>query len=82
MTHLIAHITGLEAYEFVHFLGDCHIYPEHETALREQVSRVPIHPFPTLRITTTRERIEYYRPEDFVVEGYQSEGVIAMAMKA
>jgi thymidylate synthase len=82
LTHLLAKVTGLEAYEFVHFLGDCHVYPEHEAALREQMKRTPVHPFPTLRITTLREKIEDYKVVDFVVEGYQSEGTLAMAMKA
>ena len=82
LTHLLAKVTGLEAYEFVHFLGDCHVYPEHEAALREQLNRTPVHPFPAVRITTLREKIEDYQVDDFVVEGYQSEGILAMAMKA
>lgn len=37
LTHMIAHVTGLKAGEFVHTLGDAHIYTNHMDALKQQV---------------------------------------------
>ena len=37
LTHMIAHVTGLSAGEFVHTLGDAHVYNNHFDALKEQV---------------------------------------------
>jgi len=49
LTHLLAKHTGLEAYEFVYFLGNCHIYEEHIEPLKEILMRDP-YEFPTLHI--------------------------------
>jgi thymidylate synthase len=79
LTHLLAHHTGLVAHEFVHVIGDAHIYKGHEDALREQCTRKPF-PFPTVRICNKKEQIEEYTLDDFVVESYQCHGVIQMKM--
>ena len=49
LTILLAHIVGLEPGEFVHVIGDTHVYINHEEALREQIEREP-RPFPTVGI--------------------------------
>ena len=41
LTHMIAHVTGLSAGEFVHTLGDAHVYNNHFDALKEQVTLRP-----------------------------------------
>lgn len=52
LTHLIARETGLEVGEFIHTLGDAHIYSNHFEQVETQLSRTP-RPFPTLRIDST-----------------------------
>ena len=91
LTHLLAKHTGLEAHEFVYFLGNCHIYEEHIEPLKEILKRDP-YEFPTLRINIkdiqtretreTRENISDYKVEDFEVIGYKSHEVIKMPMVA
>ncbi len=49
MLHLIAQITKLEPYEFVHVLADAHVYRDHVEAAREQLGREPF-PSPTLSL--------------------------------
>ena len=80
-THLIAKHCGLEAYEFVHFLGNCHIYEHHIEAMKQQILREPFD-FPTLYIKQIRENIDDYQVEDFEVHNYQSHEAIKMNMIA
>ncbi|KAG2005475.1 thymidylate synthase [Coprinopsis cinerea AmutBmut pab1-1] len=80
LTHMIAHVTGTEAHELVIQLGDAHVYRDHVEALEEQLKREP-RPFPKIR--WAREGIvdiEDFKYEDFVVEGYNPHGPIAMKM--
>ena len=70
LTHLLAKHCGLEAYEFVHFMGNCHIYEEHIEGAKIQIQREP-YPFPTLSIKKIRENINDYQVEDFEVHNYQ-----------
>ena len=81
LTHLIAKHCGLEAYEFVYFKGNCHIYEEHIEGIKEQVKRKP-YKFPTVSILKARENINDYQVEDFEVNGYQSHDTIKMKMIA
>ena len=71
LTHLIAKHCGLEAYEFVYFKGNCHIYEEHIDGLKLQITREP-YPFPSITIKETRENINDYQVEDFVINNYFS----------
>ena len=81
LTHLIAKHCGLEAYEFVHFIGNCHIYEDHIEAMKEQIVREPFE-FPTLSINTIRDNISDYQVEDFEINNYKSHDVIKMKMVA
>ncbi len=81
LTHLIAKHCGLEAYEFVHFMGNCHIYENAIDACKLQITREP-YPFPTLSIKQVRENISDYTIEDFIINGYQSHDAIKVAMVA
>ena len=81
LTHLIAKHCSLEAYEFVHFMGNCHIYEEHIEPIKEQLGREP-HRFPTISIKQVRENINDYCVEDFEVQNYTSHEAIKMKMVA
>lgn len=81
LTRMIAHVTGLKAGEFVHVLGDAHVYNNHVDALEEQVRREP-KPFPKLSIREREElkSIDDFVMEDFVLEGYECHKAIKMKM--
>ena len=81
LTHLIAKHCGLEAYEFVHFVGNCHIYEDHVEPMKEQLGRKPF-TFPTVSIKQVRENINDYQLDDFEVHNYQSHDAIKMKMVA
>jgi thymidylate synthase len=81
LTHLIAKHCGLEAHEFVYFMGNCHIYEEHIETIQTQLNREPF-PFPTVAIKEIRENINDYIVDDFVVSDYQSHEAIKMKMVA
>jgi thymidylate synthase len=81
LTHLLAKHCGLEAHEFIYFMGNCHIYEEHIDAAKLQVTREPL-PFPTLSITQVRENINDYQVDDFEIHNYISHEQIKMKMVA
>jgi len=81
LTHLLAKHCGLEAYEFIHFMGNCHIYEEHIEGAKLQIQREP-YPFPTLSIKQIRENINDYQVEDFEVHNYQHHPQIKFQMVA
>ncbi|XP_030759948.1 thymidylate synthase isoform X2 [Sitophilus oryzae] len=78
-TYMIAHITNLKPGEFVHTLGDSHVYLNHVDALKEQLTREP-RPFPTLRIKRKVENIEDFTFEDFELSGYNPHPKLNMTM--
>jgi len=81
LTHLIAKHCRLEAYEFVHFVGNCHIYEDHIEPMKEQILREPFE-FPTVSIKQIRENINDYQVEDFELHNYKSHDAIKMKMVA
>ena len=68
LTMMIAQVTGYEPGEFVHTLGDTHIYENHVEQVKLQLSREP-RPLPTMTIAK-RESIFDFEYEDFVLSGY------------
>jgi len=76
---MIANVTGLKPGDFVHSLGDAHVYSNHVDALRKQIQREP-RKFPVLRIKRSVECLENFVVEDFVVEGYDPLPKIEMQM--
>lgn len=78
-TILIAKHCELEPYEFIYYLGNTHIYKDHETALRTQITRQP-YEFPTMTIKEKRDNINDYQLDDFVLENYQYHSPIKMNM--
>ena len=81
LTHLLAKHCGLEAFEFIHFMGDAHLYEDHVEPMKELLTRVP-YEFPTVSISQVRENINDYQVEDFEIVGYKSHEVIKMTMVA
>jgi len=81
LTHLLAKHCGLEAYEFVYFMGNCHLYENAIDAAKLQITREP-YPFPTVSIKQIRENINDYQVEDFEIHNYQSHEAIKVAMVA
>jgi thymidylate synthase len=81
LTHLLAKHCGLEAYEFVYFIGNCHIYENAIDACKLQITRTPF-PFPTVSIKQVRENINDYQVDDFIIENYQCHEAIKVAMVA
>jgi len=79
LTHLLAKHCGLEAYEFVYFKGNCHIYEEHIEGAKMQLLREPF-PFPTVSIKQLRENINDYQVEDFEIHNYQHHPQIKFQM--
>jgi thymidylate synthase len=76
LTHMVAHVTGLKAGEFVHTLGDTHLYLNHLEQAEEQLKRPPL-PLPRLIIKRDVKEIDQFRFEDFEIAGYQSHPHIA-----
>ena len=70
LTHMIAQVCGLEAGEFVHVLGDAHIYLNHVEQVKEQLAREPL-PLPTLWINPEVKDIFKFTMEDFRLDGYE-----------
>jgi thymidylate synthase len=70
LTHLVAKVTGLEAFEFVHTFGDAHIYENHLGQVAEQLTRQPF-PLPNLVIEESVQSIDGLSPDQFRLVGYQ-----------
>ncbi|MBD1202817.1 MAG: thymidylate synthase [Rhodobacteraceae bacterium] len=66
---MLAHVTGYEPGDFVHSIGDAHIYSNHMDQVQTQLSR-DIRSLPTLRITRAVPSLFDFRYEDFEITGY------------
>ncbi|SDB90845.1 thymidylate synthase [Pelagirhabdus alkalitolerans] len=71
LTHLIAHECGLEVGEFVHTLGDVHIYNNHVDQVQLQLSRKP-YPLPSIKINDTFHSVFDLSIDDVELVNYQS----------
>ena len=69
LTHMVAQVTGLGVGDFVHTLGDAHVYANHFEQARLQLTREP-RLLPRLVMNPERKRIEDFVYEDFAFEGY------------
>jgi thymidylate synthase len=71
LTHMIAHVTGLEPGDFVHTLGDAHLYLNHVEQVKLQLTREP-KPLPKLKLNPDVTSIFDFKYEDIVVIEYES----------
>lgn len=69
LTMMIAQVCGLEAGEFIHTLGDAHLYCNHLAQAQLQLSRAP-KPLPTLKLNPAIKDIFNFQYEDFTIEAY------------
>jgi len=69
LTMMVAQVTGLKPGDFVHSLGDAHLYSNHLEQARLQLTR-PTRPLPTMKINPDVKDIFGFRYEDFSLEGY------------
>jgi thymidylate synthase len=74
LTLMVARVTGLEPGEFVHTLGDAHLYLNHMDQARLQLSREPM-PLPVMHVADKADLFAF-EFEDFVLEGYKSHAAI------
>eukprot|EP01082_Thalassiosira_pseudonana_P007343 g6770.t1 g6770 contig23:1178395-1180293(-) len=81
LTHMIAKVTGRKAGDFVHTIGDAHVYLNHVDALKEQLERKP-RAFPKLKMKDGKDfnDIDGFEFDDFEVVGYKPHKTIKMKM--
>jgi thymidylate synthase len=71
LTMMVAQVTGLKPGEFVHTMGDAHLYSNHLEQAALQLSRAP-KPLPVMRLNPAVTDIFGFRYEDFRLEGYEA----------
>ena len=71
LLHMVAQVTNLKPGEFVHSLGDAHIYKNHFDQVKEQLSREPL-PQPTLWLNPEVKDIDSFTMDDIKLENYES----------
>ncbi len=69
LTHMVAQVTGLKPGDFVHTLGDTHLYVNHVEQAHEQLSRAP-RKLPVLKLNPAVDDLFAFRFEDIAIEGY------------
>lgn len=75
LTLMIAHVTGLQPGEFIHTLGDAHLYLNHRQQAELQLSREPL-PLSTMRLNPAVQSVFDFRYDDFELLNYQSHPAI------
>jgi thymidylate synthase len=80
LTHMIAQVCDYEVGEFVHTIGDAHIYSNHIDAVKEQLTRCPAQHLPTLKIDTSIRDIDKFTMDSFELENYDPQPSIRAPM--
>eukprot|EP00727_Mastigamoeba_balamuthi_P006708 m51a1_g2658 putative bifunctional dihydrofolate reductase-thymidylate synthase (511) ;mRNA; r:639655-641657 len=81
LTYLLAHVCDLKPREFVHVLGDAHVYKNHIEGLKTQLARTP-KPFPKLVIKSPSKNIDEIHFADLELVGYDPHPMIKLDMNA
>ena len=68
---MVAQVTGLKPGEFIHTLGDAHLYSNHLKQAKEQLDREPL-PLPTMTLNPDIDNIFAFTFDDFELSGYES----------
>jgi thymidylate synthase len=71
LTMMVAQVTGLQPGEFIHTLGDTHIYTNHLEQVKEQITRAP-YPLPQMKINLDITDINDFKYEDFELVNYEA----------
>ena len=79
LTHMVAHVCGMDVGNLICVMGDTHVYINHFEAIQEQIAREP-RPFPTLRINRKVDSIDDFAASDFEVSHYYPFPPITMEM--
>uniref|UniRef100_A0A803LP86 Bifunctional dihydrofolate reductase-thymidylate synthase n=1 Tax=Chenopodium quinoa TaxID=63459 RepID=A0A803LP86_CHEQI len=79
LTCMIAHVCDLIPGDFIHVIGDTHVYRNHIAPLQEQLQNLP-KPFPALKINTQKKNIDSFVANDFELVGYDPHQKIEMKM--
>lgn len=79
LTHMIAHICHLKPGNFIHMMGDTHIYANHIEPLKTQLERTP-YPFPTIEFTEPVADIDSFKIEHIKINNYSAHPTIQMDM--
>ncbi|MBK6725981.1 MAG: thymidylate synthase [Xanthomonadales bacterium] len=75
LTHMVAQVCELQVGDFVHTLGDAHLYANHVEQAQLQLTRTPL-PLPTLQLNPDIRSIDAFLFEDIAIAGYQSHPAI------
>ena len=73
LTCMLAQVCGYEPKEFIHTIGDAHIYEDHFDVVKTQIEREPL-PLPHLVLNKDIDNLFDFKIEDIKLEGYQSHG--------
>ena len=73
LTCMLAQVCGYEPKEFIHTIGDAHIYKDHFDVVKTQIEREPF-PLPHLVLNKDIDNLFDFKIEDIKLEGYQSHG--------
>jgi len=75
LTHMVAQVCDLQPGDFVHTLGDAHLYKNHIEQARTQLAREPL-ALPKLKLNSSVRSIFDFRYDDIAIEGYQPQAAI------
>lgn len=81
LTRMIAEVCDMDAGEFIHTMGDAHVYSDHVEPLKVQIARTP-GSFPKLTFARNITDIDDFKYEDFILHDYKPQSKIDMKMSA
>jgi len=79
LLHMVAQVTDLNAFEFIHTLGDAHIYTNHIKQVKDQLARKPL-PLPQLKLNPNIKNIDDFKIDDIELKNYEYHPAIKAPM--